>query len=65
MVWLVAGEMLEHFDSEFGYVNKNNVEEDDEYNRIGMGDFESKGKEVNCSFDMGSNNPASEDIFLK
>ncbi len=60
----VAGMILDNFDSEFGKVEDNENEENDEYYGFAE-DFVSTGKEVNCSFDTASNKPTSEDNCFK
>ncbi len=61
----VAGEISENFDSEFGNANKDNNDNDDKYNGIGSDDSGLKRKEGNLFFDIVSNQPPTEDTFVK
>ncbi len=56
----VAGEMVENVDSEFGDINNDDIDNNDDFG-IGTEDYELKGKEVACKLNMPSNKHAFED----
>ncbi len=59
----VAGEMLENVDSRFVDIDKDNIDNNDDFG-IGKEDFELKGKEFACKLNMPSNKHMYETTIL-